>query len=118
LSAFGQCLQMPKPYPLVVVEDTAISTLIRTLLRRESYTVIVTGTANALLLLRQPAGFHGILLTNTPEDFKEFADTVPLLYLSGAPDPRFQQLFRRCRVVSKPFGRAELFAALKQLATS
>jgi DNA-binding response OmpR family regulator len=109
---------MPEPHPLVVVEDVAISTLIRTLLRRESYTVIVTSTANALLLLRQPGGFHGILLTNTPEDFKEFAETVPLLYLSGAPDPRVQQLFRNCRVVSKPFVRAELLAALKQLAAS
>lgn len=109
---------MPEPHPLVVVEDAAISTLVRTLLRRENYSVIVTGTASALLLLRQSGGFHGILLTNTPEDFKEFADTVPLLYLSGAPDPRFQQLFRRCRVVSKPFGRAELLAALNELAAS
>jgi hypothetical protein len=109
---------MPEPLPLVVVEDAAISTLIRTLLRRENYTVIVTGTATALLLLRQPEEFHGILLTNTPEDFKEFANTVRLLYISGAPDPRFQQLFRRCRVVSKPFGRAELLAALKQLAAA
>ena len=101
---------------MVVVEDATIATLIRTLLRRERYTVIITSTANALLLLRQPEGFCGILLTNTPEDFQEFANTVRLLYLSGAPNPRFQQLFRRCRVVSKPFGRAELVAALKQLA--
>jgi hypothetical protein len=109
---------MPEPYPLLVVEDAAISTLIRTLLRRERYTVMIIRTAEALLLLRQPGGFHGILLTNTPEDFKEFADTVRLLYLSGAPNPRFQHLFRRCRIVSKPFGRAELLAALKQLAAS
>jgi DNA-binding response OmpR family regulator len=109
---------MPDPRPVVIVEDRAIATLIRALLRRERYTVIITSRANAQLLLRQPEGFHGVLLTNTPDDFKEFADRVPLLYLSGAPDPRFQQLFRRCRVVSKPFERAELLGALKQLADS
>jgi hypothetical protein len=106
----------PDQQPLVVVEDPMIANLVRTMLRRENFTVVITSTANAIAMVRGPERFNGVLVTNTPEDFLEFADTARLLYLSGAPDPEIQRRFRRCRVVRKPFAQVELLATLKELA--
>jgi CheY-like chemotaxis protein len=106
----------PDPHTLVIVEDPMIANLIRTVLRRENFTVVITVTANAISMVRQPERFNGVLVTNTPEDFLELTDTVRLLYLSGAPNPEIQNLFRRCRVVRKPFSPSEILAALKELA--
>jgi hypothetical protein len=55
-------------------------------------------------------------VTNRPEDFLELAETVRLLYLSGAPNSDIQRCFARCRVVRKPFTQVDLLVALKELA--
>jgi hypothetical protein len=104
----------PAPFTLVVVEEPMIGKLIDVMLRRENFTVVATDASHASALLRSE-DFPGILLTNTPEDFLEFSATVRLLYVSGAPNPEIPQLFRRCRVVRKPFGLMELVDAVKEL---
>jgi hypothetical protein len=101
--------------PLVVVEDPLISNLVRTLLRRQEYMVRTSGVADAIELLRRPESFHGILVTNTPAFFIDFADRLRVLYLSGVPDPGIEALFPRCRVVRKPFAPADLLQAIKDL---
>src|SRR5579871_5361196 len=105
----------PEPHALIVVEESMIANLLRTMLRQENFTVLITNFVNALAMV-QSERFSGILVTNTPQDFLEFADTVRLLYLSGAPDPDIGRRFRRCRVVRKPFTPVELVGALKELA--
>jgi hypothetical protein len=106
----------PAPQSLVVVEEPMIANLIRTMLRRENFTVVVTGAGKAIAIVGQPERFDGVLVTNKPEDFLEFAGIVRLLYVSAAPDPEVQRLFPRCRVVRKPFAQVELLAALKEVA--
>jgi DNA-binding response OmpR family regulator len=100
---------------LVVVEDPLISNFVRALLHREDYGVTVAGVTEATALLRRPKPFDGILVTNTPSLFLDFADSVRLLYLSSAPDPQLQARFRRCRAVRKPFIPAALVQAVREL---
>jgi DNA-binding response OmpR family regulator len=101
---------------LIIVEDPLISNLVRAVLRKEDHSVIAAAAAEALDLLRGPEPFEGILATNTPAYFTDFADTLRLLYLSSAPDPQMEALFRRCRVVRKPFAPADLVQAVRELA--
>jgi DNA-binding response OmpR family regulator len=100
---------------LVVVEDPQISNLVRAVLRRRGYRVIAVEPARVLVLLRGREPFTGILVTNSPAAFLEFADAVRLLYLSSLPDPRMEALFLSCRVVRKPFAPAELVRAVEEL---
>lgn len=103
------------PCWLVVVEDLLIANLVRAVLRREDYTVTVADIGEASALLRRPDPFDGILVTNRPSLFLDFADSVRLLYLSSAPDPQLHARFRRCRVVRKPFAPADLVEAVREL---
>jgi CheY-like chemotaxis protein len=101
--------------PLVVVEDPLISNLVRTLLRRQNYPVTASGITEALALLRRPESFQGILITNNPSLFIDFAENLRLLYLSSVPDPLLEGLFPRCRVVRKPFAPSDLIQAVQDL---
>jgi hypothetical protein len=83
-------------------------------LQKKGYPVVVAEPSDAAGLLRSE-GRHGILLTNSPAIFLEFADKVPLLYLTSFPDPDLQAAFRHCRVVRKPFATGELTRAVGEL---
>lgn len=109
---------MARDKTLVVVEDLLISKLVRAVLRKEGYSVVVANPPEAADLLRLPGGDLSILLTNSPAIFLEFAGTVPLLYLSSAPDPQLEGQFRCCRVVRKPFAPGELVQAISELAAA
>jgi hypothetical protein len=111
----SSCMSQLLPRSLVVVEDLLISNLVRVLLRREDYPVTLAGVREARALLRRPEPFDGILVTNAPSHFLDFADNVRLLYLSSAPDPQLQASFRRCRAVRKPFTPADLVQAVREL---
>lgn len=102
---------------LVVVEDQMISRLVRTVLRKHGYPVVVSDPAEAVSLLGLDEPFPGILATNSPAIFLRFAETVPLLYLSSSPDPELEAVFRHCRVVRKPFVPADLVRAVEELST-
>jgi DNA-binding response OmpR family regulator len=101
---------------LVVVEDPLVSNLVRAVLRRRGYRVMPAEIAEVPALLRGPEPFTGILVTNLPAAFLEFADAIRrILYLSSSPDPRLEALFPNCRVVRKPFAPEELVRAVEEL---
>ncbi|PWU12644.1 MAG: hypothetical protein C5B51_00250 [Terriglobia bacterium] len=105
----------PHSRSLVVVEDLLISRLVRAVLRKEGFSVLVTDPSEAAGLFRGSEAEDHILVTNSPALFLEFAQTVPLLYLTSAPDPRLEARFRNCRVVRKPFVPSELLEAAEEL---
>ena len=100
---------------LLVVEDPLISKLVRKILQRKGHTVILAGAREAARMLHSPEADIGILLTNQPARFMEFAGHVPLLYLSSAPDSSIASAFRSCRVLRKPFHPKELIDAVDRL---
>ena len=100
---------------LVIVEEAQISRLVRTVLEKRGYAVILANPVEAAAMLRAPESKIGVLLTNTPGIFLEFAEKTPLLYLSSSPDPRLASAFRACRVVRKPFVPSELAEAVGEL---
>lgn len=99
---------------LVVVEDPLVSNLVRAVLRRQGYSTILAEPTEVMRLLRGPEPFTGILVTNLPGSFAEFA-AIRLLYLSSFPDPRLEAFFPSCRVVRKPFAPEELVRAVEEL---
>ena len=104
-----------KEMSLVVVEDVLISKLVRTVLQKHGYSVVTVGPSEATGILRSAAAPDEILLTNAPSHFLEFAERIPLLYLTSSPDPDVAAAFRSCRVVRKPFAPHELVAAVESL---
>jgi hypothetical protein len=64
---------------LVIVEDFLISKLVRVVLQRNGYPVVVAEPSDAAGLLRSE-GRHGILLTNSPAIFLEFADGAAAIF--------------------------------------
>jgi DNA-binding response OmpR family regulator len=114
----GVARYMPHHRTLVVVEDPLVSNLVRAVLRKQGYSVVVANPSEAADLLRLPGEDAGILVTNLPVIFREFAETVPLLYLSSNPDPQLEGQFRFCRVVRKPFAPSELVKAVNELAAA
>jgi hypothetical protein len=100
---------------LLIVEDAQISKLVKTLVEKRGYAAILASAAEAAKLLRAPEAKVGILLTNSPAAFLEFAGKTRLLYLTSAPDPLLAAAFRLCRVVRKPFVPSELVGAVGEL---
>jgi hypothetical protein len=100
---------------LVVVEDPLVSNLVRAVLRKRGYSVTLAEPAQVMRLLRGPEKFPGILVTNSPGSFLEFAGAIRLLYLSSSPDPRIEALFPICRVIRKPFAPEELVRKVEEL---
>ena len=104
--------------PLVVVEDPQVSNLVRAILRKRGYSVMLADPPELLTLLRNPEPFGGVVVTNSPGLFREFADAIRLLYLSSSPDPKLEALFPNCRAVRKPFAPEELVRAVEELKAS
>jgi len=104
-----------KEKALVVVEDVLVSKLVRTVLQKHGYSVVTVGPSEATGILRSANAPEEILLTNAPSHFLEFAEKIPLLYLTSSPDPEMQAAFRSCRVVRKPFAPDELVEAVAEL---
>jgi CheY-like chemotaxis protein len=104
-----------KEKALVVVEDVLISKLVRTVMQKHGYSVVTVGPSEATGILRSATAPGEILLTNSPSHFLEFAEKIPLLYLTSSPDPEMQSAFRSCRVVRKPFAPNELVEAIAEL---
>jgi hypothetical protein len=92
-----------------------VSSLVRAVLRKRGYRVTPATTPEVLGLLRGPEPFTGILVTNLPAPFLEFADDLRFLFLSSSPDPRTEALVPSCRVVRKPFVAEELVRAVEEL---
>ena len=99
---------------IVVVEDPMISNLVRAVLTKRGYQVMVVDRSEAEAVLRRSDG-QAILMTNQPADFLEFSGHVPLVYVSSNPDPRWRSAFSACRVVPKPFSPQGLTEAVADL---
>ena len=100
--------------PIVVVEDPQIQKLIQGLLGRSGYHAQAAEQDYRRTLL-EGGRLPSVLITNQPSLFLAFADELPLLYLAAMPDPQLASMFRRCRVLRKPFHAAELLASVDQL---
>ncbi len=100
---------------ILVVEDPLISKLVRTVLQKHGYQVSFAEAAEARELLGSPESPMTILVTNSPGPFLEFAERVPLLYLTSAPDSWLLSQFNSCRVVVKPFVPQDLVQAVVAL---
>ena len=100
---------------VLVVEDPFVSNYLISLLAQRGYVASMAGVGGAVRRLRTEAGREKILITDVPEEFLEFAQQTPGLYLSGAPDPSVVSRFRACRVIRKPFRAEQFLAALEEL---
>lgn len=100
---------------LIVVEDLSISKLVRSVLEKKGRSPVAATPTEAMEMLRTPESTAPILITNTPDKFLEFAESVPLLYLTSSPNLPLQYAFRNCRVVRKPFVPDDLVRAIDEL---
>ena len=109
---------MPAPRTcgaIVVVEDPFVSGFLRNILERQGYKVISVEAQDGVSLLRSGGPGIGLLITNLPSEFAEFAGTVPLLYIAAFPDPSAASAFRKSRLLRKPFHTGQLLACVEQL---
>ena len=103
---------------VLIVEDRMVSNLVRAVLRKHGYEVVLADPDWAAELIRSPERQIDLLVTNQPGAFLPFADRLPLLYLTSAPDIILQTSFQTCRVVIKPFLPEELVEAAAVLTGS
>jgi DNA-binding response OmpR family regulator len=100
---------------IAVIEDPFIRKLLRDILTRHGYQVVEYTTPHVAELLRSGAEQIDLIITNTPGDFLEFAEQLPVVYLAAAPDPELAACFQRCTCIRKPFMAEDLVAAITEL---
>ncbi len=100
---------------VAVIEDPFIRKLLRDILTRRGYRVVGYSVQQALDLLGTGTEPVSLVITNAPAEFLRFAQGMPVLYLSAAPDPELAACFPSCRCVRKPFQAEELIEAVKEL---
>ena len=103
------------PGRILVVEDPLVRRLIDDILTRVGYTVVEADPEHARELLADKTEKIALLVTNTPERFADYAQAVPLLYVSAFPEPRTARQFPRCRALAKPFAPLTLLALAREL---
>jgi hypothetical protein len=101
--------------PIVVVEDPMVAGFLSSLLLRKGYPVMALGISDGVKLFRSADARVGMLITNQPSVFTEFAGRVPLLYLAAFPDPAVASPFRVSRMLRKPFRPEQLLNCVEQL---
>ena len=100
---------------MLVVEDPFIFQYLNRLLAPRGYRLIRAGAPDAAALLRAGDCGVSLLISNVPEEFLEFAERTPLVYLSSTPNPSLAARFRACRTVCKPFRAETLLSAMEEL---
>jgi DNA-binding response OmpR family regulator len=108
----------PNPGVIVVVEDPFVRGFLRNVLTKSGYQVVPAEVQRGLDLMRAGGANVDLLITNNPAVFAEVAERIPLLYLSGLPDPEQASGFRVSRILRKPFHPRQLLAAVAELAGS
>ena len=101
--------------PIVVVEDPMVSGFLCSVLTRKGYPVIPLGLSDGRALLRSADARIGLLITNQPAVFTEFAGRVPLLYVAAFPDPAVASPFLVSLMLRKPFLPEQLLSCVEQL---
>ncbi len=98
------------PGTVLIVEDPFVSKYLCSLLAPKGYTIKTAGVVRGNEFIR--SGQASVIVTNAPGEFLEFADRVPVVYLSSAPDPDLAHKFHCCHMVTKPFRAADLVSAI------
>jgi hypothetical protein len=101
---------------ILVAEDPYINTFLRTVLQRHGHRVLTSDPDQGSDLLRAGGLKADLVVTNRPEAFLSFADTLPMVYIAAAPDPALALQFHACRVLRKPFRNDDLIEAVSELA--
>jgi hypothetical protein len=100
---------------ILIAEDPFVSSFLRNMLNRRRHKVVIADASHAGELLRQRSVAPNVVITNRPEAFLEFADSVHLLYLSATPDAALASRFPNCLVLRKPFLNEDLLEAVEGL---
>jgi hypothetical protein len=103
------------PATILVAEDPLINTFLRVVLQRHGHKVVAGNPAQANDLIRRGSVKPDLVVTNKPEAFLSFADTLPLVYIAATPDPALALQFHACRVLRKPFRNEDLLEAVDEL---
>jgi hypothetical protein len=102
-------------HAILVAEDPFISTFLRAVLQRHGHKVILSDPYRATDSMRSGELKTAVVITNNPEVFLPFADTLPMLYIAANPDPELAQRFHACRILRKPFRNEDLLEAVQEL---
>jgi hypothetical protein len=105
----------PSRGTIVVVEDPFVSGFLRSILGRKGYDVMSLEATECAALLRSGKRSVGLLITNLPTKFTEFAQRVPLLYLAALPEPAAAAPFRASRLLPKPFHPEQFMSCVEEL---
>jgi CheY-like chemotaxis protein len=118
----------PKQRILIIEDDEVVASSLELLLQDNGYEVSVAGSGSQALAFLATSGSFSLILLDyrlpdmSAEDLVEQlprfgADSVPVILMTGARDPRGKA--RRLRCVSslpKPFALGELFSELNNYA--
>ena len=105
----------PSRGTIVVVEDPFVSGFLRNILGRKGYEVVSLEEHEGAALLRSGERSIGLLITNHPSAFTEFAQRVPLLYVAAFPEPEVAAVFRASRLLPKPFHPEQFMNCVDEL---
>jgi hypothetical protein len=100
---------------VLVAEDPFVSSFLRTILLRRGHKVMTGEAGRASQLMMEGSVTPDVVITNRPEAFLPFANSLRLVYIAANPDPELALRFLTCRVLRKPFRNDELLAAVEQL---
>ena len=84
-------------------------------LARAGQPSVATDPQSALELLSTGKIHVLALVTNTPEKFRAFGATLPLIYTTSCPDPDAARGFQVSYVLQKPFDGPRLLDAFHQV---
>ena|SRR5271165_6388830 len=101
---------------ILVAEDPIVSTFLRAVLQRHGHEVVTGEYPEARELVRRGDARNHVVITNRPDVFLPFAETLPVLYIAANPDPALALQFPICRVLRKPFRNGDLLEAVEDLA--
>ena len=105
-----------RPNSILIIEDPLIRKLIAGILTRAGYRITESDQPEGVEKLRKQPRDFCLLITNRPQDFLEFAETVPLLYIAAMPDLELASRFRRCGVLRKHFHPVKMLELATALA--
>jgi len=100
---------------IAICEDPFVRKLVRDVLTRRGYHVIGTDVDETVEMLRSGESQVRLVITNSPGEFMDFAETLPVLYMAAAPDEAVAAQFRACRTLQKPFSNQRLLEAVGAL---
>jgi len=112
----GVCRQAE--WSILIVEAPIVQKFLRAVLEREGYDAVEALPEWALEAMETSRPRVGLVITNAPGLFLQFAHWLPVIYLAACPDLDLAAQFRTCRVLQKPFHPGELAEAVRSLDTT